>query len=98
MASRPSSPTAADAITCTCSPTGNAECPMHHTKPVKRGCECRGTTDPGAAALLSMLGPTAVLADTPTVVAPADITTSPNHQITRFIDAVSPPTAPPPRA
>jgi hypothetical protein len=90
--------TAADAITCTCGHSGNAECPMHHSKPVKRGCECRGTTDPGADALLSMLGPIAVLAETPTVMAPADITTSPNHQITRFLDTVFPPTAPPPRA
>ena len=90
--------TAADAITCTCAHSGNAECPMHHSKPVKRGCECRGTTDPGADALLSMLGPIAVLADAPAVMAPADITGSPNQHITQFASVIASPTSPPPRA
>ena len=90
--------TAADALTCTCAHTGNAECPMHHSKPAKRSCECRGTTDPGAAALLSMLGPIAVLADAIPNTPTPPITQLPNYPLTQFIDTLSPPTAPPPRA
>ena len=91
-------PAMADAATCTCVHTGNAQCPMHHPKPEKRGCECRSTTDPDAASIVSLLGPTAVLADAPALIEPPAITKSPNHQITRFTDSITPPDGPPPRA
>jgi hypothetical protein len=90
--------TAADAVTCTCIHTGTAECPMHHSKPAKRSCECRGTTDPGAATLLSMLGPIAVLSDTLPRSPEPPITQLPIHPLTQFTNTASPPTAPPPRA
>jgi hypothetical protein len=89
---------AADSVTCTCPHTGAAECPMHHSTPKKHGCECRSTTDPDAGAVLSMLGPIAVLADAlPRAPEPA-ITRLPNYPITQFTDAVLSPTSPPPRA
>jgi hypothetical protein len=89
---------AADAVTCTCIHTGNAECPMHHPKSQKRGCECRNTTDPDAASLVSLIGPIAVLAATPHRLAPPAIAKSPVRPITQFIDFVAPPDGPPPRA
>ena len=88
----------ADAITCTCVHTGNAECPMHRPKSQKRGCECRNTTDPDAANLISLIGPSAVLAATPSQLAPPAIAKSPVRPITQFIDFVAPPDGPPPRA
>jgi hypothetical protein len=91
-------PEAADAVTCTCVHTGTAECPMHHPKQQKRGCECRNTTDPDAANLVTLLGPIAVLASAPSHLAPPPITRLPDYPITRFIAFVTPPDGPPPRA
>jgi hypothetical protein len=71
---------------------------MHHSKPKKDGCECRNTADPDTTAVLSMLGPIAVLTDAPAAVAPTDITTSPNHHVTTFASFVASPDGPPPRA
>jgi hypothetical protein len=88
---------AAGAVTCTCIHTGNAECPMHHPKPQKRGCECRNTADPDAANIVSLLGPIAVLASAPSHLAPPPITQLPDYSITRFIGFVAPPDGPPPR-
>lgn len=89
---------AADPITCTCVHTGNAQCPMHHpAKPVSN-CQCRGTNDPGAAAIGSMLGPTAVLASATTRLAPPPITQLPSYSIARLTVLVAPPDGPPPRA
>jgi len=90
-------PQAADAIACTCAHTGHAECPMHHPKKTS-GCECRSTTDPDAASLVSLLGPVAVLSDAPARIAAPPITKSPSSSITRFTDAVASPDGPPPRA
>ena len=90
-------PAAADAVTCTCTHTGHDECPMHH--PGKRkGCECRSTTDPDAAAIVSLLGPIAVLTNTPARVTPPAITQLPAYPINRFIGFVTSPDGPPPRA
>jgi len=91
-------PHAADAVACTCAHAGAAECPMHHSKPKKQGCECRSTTDPDAGAVLSMLGPIAVLAVAPSASLPTEIAKSPNHQITKFASRFTPPASPPPRA
>jgi hypothetical protein len=91
-------PHAADSVTCTCAHAGATECPMHHSKPKKDGCECRSTTDPDAGAVLSLLGPIAVLASAPSADAPLAITKSPAHQITTFTSRIAPPTSPPPRA
>ncbi len=91
-------PQAADALACTCVHTGTAECPMHHPAKRKPACECRNATDPDAANIVSLLGPIAVLAATPSQLAPPAITTSPVRPITQFIDFVSPPDGPPPRA
>ena len=88
---------AADALACTCVHTGTAECPMHH--PAKKsGCECRNTTDPDTASLVSLIGPIAVLAAAPQQLAPPAIAKSPIRPITQFIDFVAPPDGPPPRA
>jgi len=92
---------AADSITCTCvhgHDGPDAYCPMHHPGKSKSGCECRSTTDPDAATIVSLLGPVAVLASAPSRLAPPAITKSPIHQITRFISVVAPPDGPPPRA
>ena len=91
-------PQAADAITCTCIHTGNAECPMHHPKSQKRGCECRSGTDPDASNIVSLLGPIAVLASAPSHIEPLSITRLPSYPITRFVSVVAPPDGPPPRA
>ena len=106
LASAPASllaraPQAADALACTCTHTGHAECPMHHPKPKdtqKRNCECRSTTDPDAASIVTLLGPIAVLADAPAQPAPFSITKLPNHPITKFTGTVTAPDGPPPRA
>jgi len=91
-------PHAADSVTCTCAHAGATECPMHHSKPKKNGCECRSTTDPDAGAVLSLLGPIAVLADAPANVPAPSITQLPNHPITQFVSVIVPPASPPPRA
>jgi len=96
-----SAPQAADAVICTCTHTGHAECPMHHPKPRDKGkhsCECRSATDPDAASIVTLLGPIAVLADAPASLAPPPITRLPNYPITRFQDSVTAPDGPPPRA
>jgi len=91
-------PEAADAVTCTCVHTGSGQCPMHHPAQKKSGCECRNSTDPDAASIVSLLGPSAVLADTPSALTPPVATKSPIHQIARFTNEVAPPDGPPPRA
>ena len=84
-------------MACTCVHPGATECPMHH--PAKKaGCECRNTTDPDAASLVSLIGPAAVLTSTSSQLAPPAITKSPVHSITQFIDFVAAPDGPPPRA
>jgi hypothetical protein len=91
-------PEAADAMTCTCVHGANAQCPMHHPAAPKPDCQCRNATNPDAAAVVSLLGPIAVLADTPahaTTLATAQL---PNYPVTRFISVFSPPDGPPPRA
>lgn len=90
-------PHADASMECTCVHTGNTECPMHH--PAKKsGCECRNTTDPDAASLVSLIGPIAVLAAAPSQMAPPAISKSPVRPVTQFIDFVAPPDGPPPRA
>jgi hypothetical protein len=91
-------PHAADSVTCTCAHAGATECPMHHSKPKKDGCECRSTTDPDAGAVLSLLGPIAVLSDPPARAPNPSITQLPNHPITKFTSRLAPPSSPPPRA
>jgi len=92
---------ASDSVTCTCVHTGNAECPMH--RPARhdaknKQCGCRSTTDPDAAAVLSLLGPIAILAQAPSASAPPQITRSPIHPITRFTGFIVSVDGPPPRA
>jgi hypothetical protein len=89
---------AADSVTCTCAHAGATECPMHHSKPKKDGCECRSTTDPDAGAVLSLLGPIAVLTDSPARVPTPPITQLPDYPITQFRSIPVPPDGPPPRA
>lgn len=89
---------AADAISCTCAHGANGQCPMHHPANPKPDCQCRNTTDPDAAAIVSMLGPIAVLADAPAHAAPLSVTTSPNRQVIRFASFIASPDGPPPRA
>ena len=91
-------PHASDSVTCTCGHAGATECPMHHSKPKKEGCECRSTTDPDAAAMLSLLGPIAILAEPPCQAVPVHITKSPDRHITTSTSTIAPPTPPPPRA
>jgi hypothetical protein len=93
-----SSPHAADAISCTCAHGANGQCPMHHPANPKPDCQCRNTTDPDAAAIVSLLGPIAVLADAPTHAAPLSVTSSPHHQVTEFASFVASPDGPPPRS
>jgi hypothetical protein len=90
-------PQAADAITCTCVHGGAGECPMHHPAKKKSGCECRNTTDPDAASLVSLLGPIAVL-NAPANLEPPAITKLPDYPITRFVSVAAPLASPPPRA
>src|SRR5262245_45934679 len=91
-------PEAADSITCACVHGENAQCPMHHPAKPKPDCQCRNATNPDAAAIVSLLGPIAVLADAPTYVTAPAITRLPNHPITRFLSFFAPPDGPPPRA
>jgi len=89
---------AADSLSCTCVHGDHAQCPMHHPAHPKPDCQCRNTTDPDAATIVSLLGPVAVLVGTPSRLTPPAITKSPAHQITRFISFIAPPDGPPPRA
>jgi len=91
-------PDAVDAVTCTCVHTGNALCPMHHPAKPKPGCECRNSTDPGAASLVTLLGPIAVLTGTPARLTPPSITQLPIYSANKFSDFIPVPTGPPPRA
>src|SRR5439155_11245186 len=88
----------ADAVTCTCIHTGNAECPMHHPKPQKRGCECRSATDHDAVTIVSLLGSFAVLVDASARLMPPPITQLPIYPINRFSGFIAIPDGPPPRA
>lgn len=90
-------PGAADAITCTCAHTGNATCPMHHPAKPASSCECRSGTDPDATSIVSLLGPTAVLASAPSQLAPPSCKQFTIYPITKFTDAIPPVTSPPPR-
>ena len=84
---------------CTCVHTGNAQCPMHHPAKSPSGCNCRSNApDPGSMTALSLLGPMAVLTNTPARVTPPAITQLPTYPITKFIGLVAPPDGPPPRA
>jgi len=90
---------AAAALECTCD-HGNGEfCPMHHpAKPGSRQCSCRGSFDPSAAIIASLLGPSAVLtpeASTATLRNPAGVL--PDLGLNP-INLSSPPVSPPPRA
>ena len=71
---------------------------MHHPAKKKPGCECRNTTDPDAASLVSLLGPIAVLNADAANPEPPAITKLPNYSITRFVSFIAPPAGPPPRA
>jgi hypothetical protein len=93
-----SAPHTTDAISCTCVHGANGQCPMHHPANPKPDCQCRSTADPDAAAIVSLLGPIAILADARTFTTRLPITTSPAHQITTFISFTSAPDGPPPRA
>ena len=86
------------AIACTCVHTGTAQCPMHHPVSRKRGCECRNTTNPDAASIVSLLGPVAVLADATSQPATPSINQLPTYPITRFTSLPASPDGPPPRA
>src|SRR6185369_8986503 len=70
-----SAPHAAEAPGCTCIHGANAQCPMHHPAQPKPDCQCRSTTDPGAATLVSLLGPAAVLVPALPHAAPSSIAT-----------------------
>ena len=88
----------AASITCSCVHGENAQCPMHHPAKPKPDCQCRNATNPDAAAIVSLLGPIAVLADTPahaTTLAAAQISRVPTA---RFVSFLAPPDGPPPRA
>src|SRR5215467_12679627 len=89
---------AADAISCTCVHGANGQCPMHRPANSKPNCQCRNTSDPDAAAIVSLLGPIAVLADAPAHATTLSITQLPNFPITRFTSFFAPPDGPPPRA
>jgi hypothetical protein len=89
---------AADSMSCTCVHTGNAQCPMHHPAKPKPACECRNTSDPDAATIISLLGPLAVLAAASQHTTSLSITKSPDHSIARFVNVAAPPDGPPPRA
>src|SRR5215467_12258838 len=91
-------PHAADAISCTCAHSAGGQCPMHHPANPKPDCQCRNTADPDAAAIVSLLGPIAVLADAPTHAAQLSVTKSPTHHVTRFASFIASPDGPPPRA
>ncbi len=95
------SPDAAGALSCTCSHTGHDACPMHHPKPTdarKRGDECRSATNPDAASIVSLLGPTAVLASAPSQLAPPSFKQLTIYPINKFIGFIAPLDSPPPRA
>jgi hypothetical protein len=93
-----SAPHAADSTSCTCVHGENARCPMHHPAKPKSDCQCRSTTDPDAAAIVSLLGPIAVLADAPAHGATTPITQLPDYLITGFTSFIASPDGPPPRA
>jgi hypothetical protein len=71
---------------------------MHHPASQKRGCECRNSTDPDAANIVSLLGPMAVLVTASASLMPPALAKSPDHHITSFISFVRVPDGPPPRA
>ena len=91
-------PQAADPITCVCVHGENARCPMHHPAKPTPDCQCRNATNPDSAAIVTLLGPIAVLADAPAHETTLAITQLPNHPITSFVSLATPPDGPPPRA
>jgi hypothetical protein len=91
-------PHAADSISCTCVHGANAQCPMHHPANPTPNCHCRNAADPDAAAIVSLLGTIAVLADTPARSMTLSMTRLPNSSITGFVSVLTPPDGPPPRA
>jgi hypothetical protein len=91
-------PHSVDAISCTCVHGENGQCPMHHPASPKPAHQCRSAANPDATAVLSLLGPIAVLADARTYTAQLPLTTSPAHHVTRFVSVTSAPDGPPPRA
>jgi hypothetical protein len=88
---------AADSMSCTCVHTGNAQCPMHHPARPKPACECRNTSDPDAATIVSLLGPIAVLSDTAVQLTALPITQLPDYSVSRFTHFLTAPDGPPPR-
>jgi len=91
-------PHAADSMTCSCVHGGSAQCPMHHPARPKPDCQCRSTTDHDAAAIVSLLGPIAVLAPATQGAPLAPAVQVPVHPLARFDSVVTPPDGPPPRA
>ena len=84
---------------CTCVHADNATCPMHHPAKSPSGCNCRSNApDSGSLAVVSLLGPVAVLPDATASRVEPQVTGSPNHQISRFTSWIAVPDGPPPRA
>ena len=90
-------PQAADSIACTCAHGASGQCPMHHQTAPKPDCRCSNATDPGSAAIVSLLGPIAILAEARTFATRLPITLSPAHQVSRFNSFTNAPDGPPPR-
>jgi hypothetical protein len=83
---------------CTCADGDGHECPMHHVPTSKSSCTCRSTNDATTVAVMSLLGPVAVLAHVTSLTAPAlSSYVQPNSHSFPLSGAVIP-DSPPPRA
>ena len=89
---------ASDAMDCTCVPGADAQCPMHHPVKSTPGCECRSTTDGDVAALVSLLGPVAVVASSSSHTVALSPSAHMARSIPPFANWIAVPDGPPPRA
>jgi hypothetical protein len=92
-------PNAEFEIACTCA-HGEGEgqsCPMHHPSNASPDCSCRSTSDPRAAIVASLIGPTAELAPVASTPVPASVTEPARFVSAEPLDSAAPPDSPPPR-
>lgn len=95
--------TAQAVVTADCACVGGTICPMHHgrsapaPRPDHGACAFHGTSDPLGAALLSLIGPSAIVTPLPVPFVPsfARLTAKPAERAT--VDLSRIPDSPPPR-
>lgn len=91
------------AAQCTCDHTDGPMCPMHHGRSESKArnahsCSCRSTSDPVATIAESLIGPAAVLVQSPFAIASADAADWLQAFNREPLESSTVPDSPPPRA